>query len=546
MPLIRLAATPRHVTFAVVALLLLRALSIISAYFFEEDEVSLAVGIAALVADTPGNLYRYSVQLGYYRGIEGLVRLLGVGISGIPWVMKGVSAVASVALPVAGLFLFKRELPVQQRLLVGLVLALNPVVWQSGRYGNSALLSTALSAWALAWLSNPGTRVERLGALTLLGAAVLVRGDAAFLWPVAALLILWTTGSWKTATVDVGVTGGGLAAVYALILLLDPRADSASTAISQHMSSTPSPSMFWEYLLWALSPAPAVFAVWGGRRLLEVNPKLLGLVVVWALPTLIFYFRATTTTRYFLNVCAPLALLSAVGMADAARCARQWLTRQQAWGLIGAAASVHLFVALGHVPPPTPIEHFYGGTFTTHDGPMPTGALLARGLLSSGSLLRALPAPSFGQQAVPFWEGPVFNAAVTALETSPPGRTVVVRLSGGFGHAMHYHLHAAGARYDTGPRDSSWFWLDAIWLRLGDTRVFTVGNRAPAYRSMATLEVQPGDAVWLLGEGDADRDPTDLLSKLPAGLTLESTPSFDPHFTTFTVVHAGGRQEGGT
>ncbi len=528
----------------VLALLALRSLTVISTYFFEEDEVSLAVGVAALVAGTPGHMYRYAVQVGYYRTVEALTRLFGGSIALIPWIMKGLSAVAGTAVPVAGWFLFRRELSPRQRWLVAFVLAVNPVVWQSARYGNTAMLSTALSTCGLACLSNPGPRAARLGALALLAAAVLVRGDAALLWPVAALLILRTTGSWKTTVVEVGAVGGVLTAVFALLLVFDPRIDNATAAVAQHMADTPNPSLFWEYLLWALSPVPAVFAVWGARRLLDTNPGLLGVLAVWVVPTLLFYFRATTTTRYFLNVCAPLAVLTAVGMADAARLARRWLSRRPAWSLVGAAASVHLVVALGHVPPPRPLEHLYGGTFATHDGPMPTGALLARGLFSSGSLLRSLPAPAFGQQAAPFWEGPVFNAAVAALAAMPPGRTVVVRISGGFGHALHYHLHAAGARYDNGPGDAVNLWNDAIRLRLGQTRVFTIGNGSPAYRALATLDVRPGDDVWLLGNPDPDL--TDVAAKLPPGLALQATPAFDPHFATFVVVRADGRREGGT
>jgi hypothetical protein len=208
---------------------------------------------------------------------------------------------------------------------------------------------------------------------------------------------------------------------------------------------------------------------------------------------------------------------------------------------------VHLFVALGHVPPPRPIEYLYGGTFQTHDGPMPTGALLVRSLLTPGSLLRSLPSPAFGTQASPFWEGPVFTAAVARLAASPADHTVVVRLSGGFGHAFHYHLHAAGARYENGPGDAVNLWGDAIRLRLGQTRVFTIGNDTPAYRALNTLDVQPGDDVWLLG--DPGQKTADMRAKLPPGLALQARPSFDEHFTTFVVVRAESapdRQEGGT
>lgn len=520
---------------AVVALLALRTLSLVSVYFFEEDEVSLAVGVAALVAGTPGHMYRYAVQLGYYRFIEAVTLLSGGSIALVPWIMKGASAVAGTALPVAGWFMFQRELPPIQRLTVALVLAINPAIWQSARYGNTAIVSAALGACALAALSNPVGRAARLAALGGLAAAVLMRGDAALLWPVALVLIARTTGSWKTALGEVVMVGTALTALYAGLLLVDPRMDNATAAVSRHMSDTPNPSMFWEYWLWALSPAAAVFTVWGARRLLDTNPQLLGVLCVWALPTLLFYFRATTTTRYFVNVGAPLAVLSAVGMADAARLARRWLPRRLACGLIGAAASVHLVLALGHVPPTRPLEYFYGGTFQTHDGPMPTGALLARSLLTSGSLARSLPAPAFGRQSYPFWEGPAFAAAVARLPALPPDRAVVILLSSGFGHGFHYHAHAAGARYENGPGNADDLWGDGLRLWLGGTRVFTIGDRSAAYAALATFAVAPGDELWAM-EG-VNLTAADVGAKLPPGLTLRATAPFDEHFQTFAVVH---------
>lgn len=540
----RIIAVTRGRGFTIVAALLtLRILSLISVYFFEEDEVSLAVGIAALVAGTPGHMYRYAVQAGYYRGLQALTLLCGGNIALIPWLMKGLSAVAGTVVPVAGWFMFRRELTPWDRLLTALVLAVNPAVWQSARYGNTALVSTALGLTALAALSNPLARPGRLLALAGLSAAFLVRGDAALLWPVAAMLILRTTGSWRTAVTDVGLAGGALAALYVTLMLVDPRMDNATAAVAQHMGDTPNPSLFWEYLLWALSPAATVFAIWGARRLLDTNPGLLGVLAVWALPTLLFYFRATTTTRYFVNVAAPFAVLSAVGMSDAVSVARRWLSRRAAWSLVGAAAGVHLVIALGHVPPPEPLAHLYGGTFMTHDGPMPTGALLIRSLLTPGSLLRALPRPAFGRQSTPFWEGVAFNHAVAALQAEPAGRTVAVRLTSGFGHAFHYHAHAAGAVYENGPGDGVNLWGDALWLRLGGTRVFTIGQGVPAYAALREWPVAAGDAVWLLG---TDSGVADLAAKLPPGLTLRPTTTFDEHFMTFDVVPVTARQEGGT
>ena len=541
-----LALTRGRASLIVIALLTLRVLSIVSVYFFEEDEVSLAVGTAALVADTPGYMYRYAVQVGYYRFVEFATLVLGGSIALVPWIMKGTAAVAGTAIPVAGWFMFRRELSPRQRGLVMLGLALNPALWQSSRYGSTAILSAALSTCALAWLSNPSRRPARVMALAAMAAAVLVRADAVLLLPVAGALVWRTTGSWRVALWELTATAGALGATYAGLLLFDPRMDGALAAVSQHMD-TPGPSMFWEFLLWALSPVPAVFAIWGARRLLDVQPRLLAVLCVWALPTLLFYFRATTTTRYFLNVCVPFTIMAAVGMTDAVRVARRWLPRRVSWSLVGLASAVHLFVALGHVPASHQIEYLYGGTFQTHDGPMPTGALLVRSLLTPGSLLRALPTPTFGEQPYPFWEGASFSKAVRRLAAAGSrARTVIVRLNGGFGHAFHYHAQAAGARYDTGPIDPATLWGDALWMRFGNVRVMAVGGWSPAYEALQQVQVVAGDEVWLM---DAPGVPADVFTKLPPGLALRPTPTFDDHFRTFAVVRderQRDEQESGT
>ena len=527
------ALTRERASIVVLALLTLRVLSLVSVYFFEEDEASLAIGAAALVAGTPGFMYRYAVQVGYYRFVEVVTVVLGGSIALVPWIMKGAAAVAGTVIPVAGWFMFRRELSPRQRGLVVLGLALNPVVWQSSRYGSTAILSAALSTCALAWLSNPSRRPGRVIALAALAAAVLVRADAVLLLPVAGVMIWRTTGSWKLAFWELVVTGVALGGTYAALLLFDPRMDGALGAVSQHMD-TPGPSMFWEYLLWALSPVPAVFAIWGARRLLDTNPRLLGVLCVWAVPTLLFYFRATLTTRYFLNVCVPFAIMAAVGMTDAVRAARRWLPRRVSWSLVGLASAVHLVVALGHVPPSDPLQYLYGGTFQTYDGPMPTGALLVRSLLTPGSLLRALPTPTFGEQPYPFWEGASFSNAVRVLSaTGAPARTVIVRLNGGFGHAFHYHAHAAGARYDAGPTDPWILWGDAMWMRIGRVRVMAVGGWSTTYRDLEQVDVVAGDEVWLM---DPPGAPADVFTKLPPGLALQPTASFDDHFRTFVVV----------
>jgi hypothetical protein len=277
-----------------------------------------------------------------------------------------------------------------------------------------------------------------------------------------------------------------------------------------------------------------VFAILGFRALAESRSWLLGLLLVWAVPSCLFYFRAITTTRYFLIAAVPLSIAAAVGMSDTIeRLERRWSPRRS-WAAVLGAASVHLVFALGHVPANRPVELLFGGTFQTDDGPMPTGALLARTLLTPGSLLRALPRPGFGRQPYPFWEGVAFNNAIATLaDPAAHNRTVVIVLSGGYGHAFHYHTHAAGARFFKGPPSGELLWEGEIWFTLGNSRVMTIASWNDDYDRLARFEVVPGDQIWWLGGPAPDED---TLAKVPAGLGLAEIPAFDPHFQTFEVT----------
>jgi len=514
-----------------------RILGIISTYFFEEDEVSLAVGAAALVAKTPGHLYRYAVQLGYYRLVELIDLVFASRIDAIPWIMKLLSALAGAVIPVAGFFAFTRNLTIRRRWLIVLVLAVNPIVWRSSQYGNDAILSAAFSTVALVMLSNPLRLGGRLIALACLGAAILVRADAVLLLPAACLLLYQADGSIGRAMRTTVVFVGAMAAIYGALSRLDPRMDSVAQSLSSHMLSTPNPTMFWEYLLWAISPLPFVFAIVGFRRLLDENRALLIALLVWSVPTLLFYFRATTTCRYFVNVAVPLSIAGAIGMEDLVVSLRAWMRPSVAWVAILGAATLQLVIALGHVSPARPAELFYGGTFATHDGQMPTGALLARTYLTSGSLIRALPRPQFGAQSYPYWEGVAYTKAVERLaDPAAPDRTVVVLLSGGFSHAFHFHAHVAGARYLTGPPEGGVLWAAEIHLQLGHARVMTIAVDQPAWARLKRIDVQADDLLWMVGENPFP--DADTLARLPPGLTVQPTETFDPHFRTFRVVRA--------
>ena len=516
-------------------LLIARALGIVSVYFFEEDEASLATGIAALVADTPGSLYRYSVQLGYYRLIEFLDVLFGARIELIPVFMKGLSAVAGALLPVLGFFAFRSELTSRERWLAVFVLAINPLIWRTSEYGNTAMIATTLVTASIVILSNRPRPATRCAALVCFGAAILTRADSVLLTPLIFFLLYRTTESWLAAVKWLAAVGIALLAVYAAAFGFDPRMDSAAGSVASHMGID-RPTMFFEYLLWSVSPLPFVLALWGVRAMLDTRPRLLGLLILWGLPTALFYFRATTTARYFMNVVVPLSFAGAVGMSELIDRLTRSVHTRIAWLATIGFASVHLFLALGWVPSNRPLELLYGGTFRTDDGPMQTGALLVRTYLASGSLLRSLPRPTFGERSYPFWEGPAFNAAIARLsDPKVPRRTTVVILDGGYGHAFHYHTHAAGARFVSAPTSGTLIWEGEVWMEIGHQRVMTRPGWNDVYTALSQFPVTAGDQIWALSPRRAFPDDV-ALAKMPPGLALESTPSFHENFHTFTVI----------
>lgn len=515
---------------AFVLILAARVLGIISVYFYEEDEVSLAIGAAALVADTAGGLYRYTVQLGYYRLIEFLDLLLGGRIFLIPAIMKGVSALAGALLPVLGYFAFKSELTERERWLSVFVLALNPIIWRCSQYGNSAIIATTLATLSLVMLSNRPATIKTLVAIVLFGIATLVRADTVLLAPILVVLLHRRSESLAATLTWSAGFGVAMTLVYATVLLWDPKADSAVQSVAGHMGIN-RPTLFWEYLLWAVSPIPLVFALWGSRSLLDSRIRMLGLLLLWCVPTLLFYFRATTTARYFVNATVPLSIMAAIGMTELIERLQTRVRASIAWTATMVAAATHLVVALGHVPPNRPLEIFYSGTFQTDDGPMQTGALLVRTYLSRGSLLRSLPFPKFGAQSYPFWEGVSFTKAMAVLaDPAAPRRTVIVILAGGFGHAFHYHTHVAGARFVLGPPEGELIWEGETWLEIGNSRVMTFAGS----KGLPQFDVKAGDQIWTLEREPFPND--EALEKLPAGLTLARTTSFDEHFHTFEVV----------
>ena len=81
--------------------------------------------------------------------------------------------------------------------------------------------------------------------------------------------------------------------------------------------------------------------------------------------------------------------------------------------------------------------------------------------------------------------------------------------------------------------------MSETWLRLGPVRIMTIFKKYQKYADMEQFDVQDGDEIWLMGD-----DPFPLasdLEKLPGGLSLVATDSFNEKFRTFRVVERSNR-----
>jgi hypothetical protein len=509
-------------------LLVIRSLAVFSTYFFQVDEVALAVGAVALVRGNGAGIYHYTPQFGYYRLVEGIDLLVGGRITLVPAIIKALSAAAGALIPTLGLFAFPHDLTVRQRWVAVFVLAANPIVWMTSQYGNTALVATALASSGLIVLTNDPGRAGRIAALVLFALGVFVRADTVLLTPVVVFLLYRSTGAAGPTLKWTAALGVALLAVYAAVLAFDPMADNALLAVSNHMTAGDD-RHFWGFLLWSLSPIPLLFALWGLRCLAMSNRGLLVSLVLWCVPTLVFYAPSATIPRYFLNVAVPLSLAAAVGVT----------TVPIAPGVALALAGLHLVVGLGYLPWDRGITApLRGGSAPTQAGEeLPTGALLYRTFSNRGILAWSLPNPQFGKTNR-FWEASTFPRALDVLaDPTAPRRTVVVLMSGGWNQALHYHAEIAGARYlSRRPSDGSGPVTADTWMTIGNARVEALDWRPIVYDLVPRFDVSAGDEIWVLG-----RKPfpdNESLHKLPPGLSLVAAGTFDPNVRVFRVAAA--------
>lgn len=498
-------------------LLVLRLLAGHYIFFWEEDEAALANGIAALVRDSiGGGLYRYGPQLGYYRFVEFIDLLLGGNVARIPAIMTTISAVSGAVVPVAALFLFRGTLSPRVRWLTAALVCVNPALWKASQYGNTAMLQIALAAVSIVVLSNRPGRWGTALALALCGAATLVRADGIFLAPVVCWLLWRNAPERRMAVLRTAVLFAAImAAVYAAFLLFDPRMDDIGAEVAEHVLNDRYPTMFWEYLLWSMSPFVLAFAALGAADLLVERRALALTTALWCVPILAFYYGSTTTTRYFLLAVVPLSLWAAIGIEGLARRLAAGGARW-GWPVLLALASIHLFVGLGRFTPARLANPFLGPNFRTHDGYMPTGALLYDAYVQWGGGLfgQSFRHPGFGRVS-----GFHHDELLASLRADArPGRTAIVLLDGGFGHAFHFFALRDGAEYLE--RDPRTYFATPTWLMLGELRIMTVRYRSPYFEEIERFDVRPGDLVYISDDLDPDFPGPAVLSKLPPGLTL--------------------------
>lgn len=515
-----------------VALLVLRLLGMYTWYFWEEDEYALVTGVAALVKnEIGGGLYRYGPQLGYYRLVEWLAIAGRVSIDLLPYLVKVLSALSSVALPILGLFFARHSLTAAQRWGLAGVLSINPIIWHSARYGNTAMVQMAIAFAGIVLLSNGARGTRALVALSLIGGATLIRADAVLLWPLAAFL-LWRTHRDSPAVAlrwGVGFTLI-MAAVYGVLFSFDPRMDNIGAEVAEHVLNGRFPTLFWEYLIWSFSPIPLMFAVLGARRLL-LEDRAFGMVIgVWCLFPFLFYFGSTTTPRYFVLTAVPVSVLTVLGafelISTLSRVWRPALVRVAVTG----ALSVHLFVGLGHFTPDSALNPLLGPSFKTHDYFVPTGALLYFTYNPGGEFLKDLVPPSGFGVGHPEHDG--FQVLLDDLrKEARPGRTAVVLLNTWFGHGFHYYALDRGAEYES--RAPGMYFATETWLRLYGMRIMTIATWSPYYAELDRIPVQPGDLLYVVRDYEF---PTPLDDeRLPADVKVSPSAPMDLFFQRFDV-----------
>lgn len=489
---------PRPLLIATLAIVLLAA-RLLGAHFiafYQHDEVLLAASVATLARDSIGDVYRYGPQIGYYRLVEGLQSLLGGDLRTVPIIMITLSTLSGTIIPLCGLFAFPNLLTSTERWVLAGLLVINPILWMSSTYGNSAMPSAALLVVAVAILSNWPRPALEAAALALYGAAILVRADAVLAFPLVVLLLHLRYREIRVTLTRTAPLVIVLAVVYGFLFLTDTHMATALEGVKGHLTSPAFETRFWDYLLWSTSPLILAFAVVGVRELLAARRQLMACVAVWCLPFFAFYYSSTTSPRYFVPTAMPVMVCSSVGaMALIPLLAplRRWL----AAAVLALLATLHLFIGLSHFTPGSPKNLLEQAQFETHVGPLWTGAYLYKTYFTPWFLGRSLRHPGFGRDNR---TQQTLDSSLAAVATGAErGHTIVVLLGGWNGHVFHYYAQVHGAHYTSrapGPEFTTF--ATETWMTLGGARLMSIRWANPEYRAMQRLPVGPGDQVWVL------------------------------------------------
>jgi hypothetical protein len=521
--------------FAVLAVL--RILAADLRYFYEEDDMSLANGIASILQGRPGALYRYVPQIGYYHLMAGLSSLFG-GIAAVPFVMAISSAVAGAAIPAATLVAFRRELPDHVRLLAAALVTCTPVLWVSAQYGNTAIVAAAVVVPGLVTLANrPGAAGIAWG-LALCAAGVLIRADAVLMAPVVVFLVFRAAPSPRKAVTTLLGGAAAFVAVWLGILALDPWGSSSVAGdVGTHFQDVELVSRFWEHLLWAFSPIPLIFALFGADALQRRARSVFLALAAWAGPVLAFYFGAATTPRYFMLAVVPLGILAAVGIdALVGRSPRP----RRAWSLALVAAFLHLIVGLGHFRPADWTSVLRGPGYASDDGHMPTGALIYQGYHRGDGVLgmsvRRGPWGSIMPIATEIDRQ--LERIVATPATEPPPR-ILVLLDSWNAHVFQYHALRAGARLKR--RDPGLLFMAPTHFTLADRTMVSAGIPDDGFTSLERVALEPDDEIWYVAPV-LSRLPDIVSARMPEGLTVRGpVDGAGTQVRVYAVARAGSR-----
>lgn len=515
----------------VLGLVVLRALASAVGSFSEGDEISIASGVASIVRGVEGPMYRYGVQFGYYRLVALLTTLTGGDLARIPIVMSWLSLVAGVVIPTCGLFAFRDELTARERWLVAALLAANPIIWMSARYGNTAMVSVACTTVAITLLSNRPGLAGEVVALAAFAAAITLRADAVLVSGVFLVLLWRTHGTLVRAVLRLAPVGAGIAALLLLLRARDPYMASVGDALASHVAN-PIRTHFFEFLVWAVSPFPLLFAAAGFREAQRLRPAFFLALLAWIGPPFAFYFTNTTTPRYLLQGVVPLTLAGAIGMWSFIESGA--LRRIVSAAVVFCLGFVHLFIGLSEFSPAKPRSYLKDAEIPSDDGRVWTGALLyksyVRDPLTPGRLLQGRFRPAAA--------GELSLAAMfdTLATGSRRGARLTLVTAGGYGNTMHFFANLAGV---TPVPDAPCTTYDApCRLALGGT-TFDVVGLAAIRDTKARLRLAPGDELWVVAR-DAASGSAGVAPHVPEGLTLEALPGWSsaPRLTRYRARRA--------